>query len=197
MMTKPFKAKSKVEEREDALVISIPTPKIWFTMIFVPIWLLGWLYGLVMVSGSLLSDGAFGQNRAFLLVWLLFWLGGGLFLIFALFRMFFGREIVTITAADTQIRSELLGFGSSKLYDQQHIKMLRSSSGSISPFSLGANMVWYGFLPGSIAFDYGARTIRFAAGLDEAEAGALVTRISERFPEIISTIKDNSRFIPS
>jgi hypothetical protein len=63
-------------------------------------------------------------------------------------------------------------------------------------FSFGGNMAWYGFLPGSIAFDYGARTIRFAAGLDEAEARALVERINERFPEVVSNAKVNSRFVP-
>jgi len=37
-------------------------------------------------------------------------------------------------------------------------------------------------VPGVIAFDYGAKTYRFAAGIDEAEANDLIPKIKERLP---------------
>jgi hypothetical protein len=36
---------------------------------------------------------------------------------------------------------------------------------------------------GLIAFDYGSRTVRFGAGIDEAEAFDLVKRVTGRFPQ--------------
>lgn len=39
----------------------------------------------------------------------------------------------------------------------------------------------YGFGGGLIAFDYGFRTVRFAAGIDEAEAHAIANHLIDQY----------------
>jgi hypothetical protein len=36
---------------------------------------------------------------------------------------------------------------------------------------------------GAVAFDYGAATFRFGAGIDEAEAKQIVAEIQQKFPQ--------------
>jgi hypothetical protein len=38
----------------------------------------------------------------------------------------------------------------------------------------------------TIAFDYGAKTYRFGAGVDEAEAQAIVDTLRERWPSLVN-----------
>jgi hypothetical protein len=41
----------------------------------------------------------------------------------------------------------------------------------------------WGMSGGLIAFDYGAQTFRFGAGVDEAEAKHILEKITARFPQ--------------
>ena len=41
-----------------------------------------------------------------------------------------------------------------------------------------------GMRSGPLAFDYGAKTIRFGSGVDEAEARVILASIRTRFPEL-------------
>ncbi len=46
---------------------------------------------------------------------------------------------------------------------------------------------WLGNSVGTLAFDYGAKTFRFGAGIDEAEAKQIVAEIQNKFPQYRSS----------
>jgi hypothetical protein len=79
-------------------------------------------------------------------------------------------------------RVEAFGLGRTRSYRASEIQDLRASTNTFNgyarwgrtglPFGVGG--------AGSLVFDYGARTIRLAAGLDEAEAKMLVKEFSTR-----------------
>jgi len=49
-----------------------------------------------------------------------------------------------------------------------------------------STFVLWGLTGGHIAFDYGAKTYRFGAGVDEAEAKQIVKQIVDRYPSLAS-----------
>jgi hypothetical protein len=115
-------------------------------------------------------------------VWLLFWTFGGAAAFLTLLWNLAGREIITLSSITLTERTEIFGLGRSRSYQISEIKSLRASSDA----SFGFHRAGRGALPfgagtiGSLAFDYGARTIRMAPSLDEAEAKMLVTEFSTR-----------------
>ena len=66
------------------------------------------------------------------------------------------------------------------------ILIIAISSSSVAqvgfnPLDVSSSLQLWGIGGGVIAFDYEARTIRFGAGLDEAEAKEVVTAITQRY----------------
>ena len=51
---------------------------------------------------------------------------------------------------------------------------------SFNPFDFASALQFWGIGGGLIAFDYGAKTFRFGAGVEEAEAQGIVTRLKSR-----------------
>jgi hypothetical protein len=78
------------------------------------------------------------------------------------------------------MRREPIGIPLRKGYDLLNVRNLR-----VVPFD---ESLWSRRDPwtptGPLAFDYGARTVRFGAGIDEAEARMIVDSIRTRFPEL-------------
>ena len=76
----------------------------------------------------------------------------------------------------------LFGLPLRKEYDLQHVRNLR-----VVPFDAS---IWSGrdsfggMRGGPLAFDYGAKTVRFGTGIDEAEARMILDSIRTRFPEL-------------
>ena len=108
-------------------------------------------------------------------VWLAGWtLGGGL-ATFALLWMYVGLERLLLRPDAMVIARELNG---REVYAREY------AIGNISNLRVVPNVPWeWGFGGGKIAFDYGARTFRFGAGIDEAEARDIVSQMqSAKFP---------------
>jgi hypothetical protein len=65
------------------------------------------------------------------------------------------------------------------------VKHLRVEPLSLFPTDMGAALRFWGIGGGPIAFDYGSKTLRFGAGLDDAEARDVIRDLRERhtFPE--------------
>jgi hypothetical protein len=95
---------------------------------------------------------------------------------------FAGREMIALSSMTLTHRVEAFGLGRTRSYRASEIHELRASINGFGgygrsgrtgmPFAVGG--------AGSLVFDYGARTIRMAAGLDEAEAKMLVKEFSTR-----------------
>jgi hypothetical protein len=79
------------------------------------------------------------------------------------------RERVTLEASQFSIRREFRSIGRTRSFDAAQVRNLRCSPRHVAITSSGV-----------IAFDYGAKTYRFALGIDETQAHDLIQRIEER-----------------
>jgi hypothetical protein len=174
-------AKASVFDTPEGLVINIPSAKRWAVTIFMAFWLCGWAFGEFEVI-HLFSIGKIPLSASlFTLVWLAMWTMGGCLTILVWLWNVAGREIVSLTPASLAIRRDILGFGSSKEYDLPSVRNLRIELTPEKPENRIS--VWGApMFGGAIAFDYGAKTFRFGAGVDEAEASHLIELLKSRYP---------------
>jgi hypothetical protein len=194
MIEQPAQARYTVENEGSILRLIVPSRKHWFTILFLGIWSVLWLLITLTVLGSMVAGiiasarGSSGSGLAFLglglffTVWLLLWIGGGLYAVYLLFWQLIGHEDIEIGPGTLSIVRRVMGFEKPKLYDVTHIKELR-----IAPYLPqsswpgGYNRQMWSRNTGALAFDYGAKTIRFG-DMDEAEAKMALVDILQRYP---------------
>jgi hypothetical protein len=82
-----------------------------------------------------------------------------------------GREVILVNSETVTIRTEIFRLGLAKCYGVRTIQNLR--------FQAAAG-VGKGRTANRIAFDHGAKTVTFGAGIDEPEAIELIGRIRQR-----------------
>jgi len=169
-----------VSEGSDGLQVIIPPRRQIFAMIFLPVWLCGWLFGEVTVIRQLLFGPAPSPPNLFMAFWLVGWTMGGAFVILALLWMLIGRERVILRPDALVIRRELVGLARAREYDIESVSNLRVSPDSYNPWDGRSAWRFWGVGGGVIAFDYGAKTFRFGGGVDEAEARDIVGEMRTR-----------------
>lgn len=94
------------------------------------------------------------------------WLLGSAVLFVVFLWSFTNKEIIQISEQNIVVSLKSRIFNRTRCYLAKDIKDLRVSS----------------YAGKSIAFDYGARTVRFGLGLDEAEAKQILAAIQKKFP---------------
>jgi hypothetical protein len=185
MPIKPFAARHTTDDLGDMLKITIPSQKQWFQMLFLGFWLVSWALGEIAALGGLLSGNGFGGPSLFLIAWLGIWTIGGGFAIYTLLWQLVGNEIIQISDYAIRTSRSILGFGFPKEYSSEYIKALRVSASPSSNDVFGRSRAsrFYGLGGGLLAFDYGAKTVQFGAGIDEAEAKQILSEIQQRYPQ--------------
>ena len=184
----PARMRSAMAEEHGLVRVQIPARRNWAIIIILGIWLCGWAGGEILFPYSVLRGAAFsregarGPPAAFLIFWFMVWTAFGAGAIYTWVWNVFGREVVEIDARALTVRRAPIPFPPSKQYDLLHVRNLR-----VVPFE---SYLWWmrdpfaGMRGGPLAFDYGAKTIRFGAGIDEAEARMVLDSIRTRFPEL-------------
>jgi hypothetical protein len=181
MHIEPESPRFSIESTPNGLRAVIPARRNVFVLLFLCVWLGGWVFGEMHAIGELLSPTK-NSPQLFLAVWLAGWTLGGVFAVGAVLWQFAGREVVSIGSTTLEHRVEALGIGCTRSYRLNEVKNLRATDYSANPFT--NQMAWLppvtggGF--GPVAFDYGARTMRFAPALEEAEARLLVSKLAPR-----------------
>ncbi|MCA9932612.1 MAG: hypothetical protein KC415_01720 [Anaerolineales bacterium] len=186
----PSTARYRSKNLGDALEVTIPVHRRWYMILFLSVWLAGWTAGELGVGGTLLArlfTGSVGVadlgSGLFMLIWLTFWTIGGAFAIYVLIWQLKGQEKVTINSEGITVRYEIGSFGRSKTYLKKHLLNLRISPESLTYNSLRGGLRFWGLGGGVIAFDYGAKTIRFGSSVEEAEGNMILSEIQQHFPE--------------
>ena len=185
MFVKPPGPRHQVVEPRDGISIIIPARRNIFLFAFLTFWLCGWAVGEVMAPLSFFTSANKDPGAAvFIFVWFCAWTIGGGLAIYVWLSQLRGREIISATSTSLSIKRDVFGYGRTKHYDPAEIRALRVSPLTLNPFDFASGMAFWGIGGGAIAFDYGSRTFRFGSGLDEAEAKAIVQRITDRVPRL-------------
>ena len=158
--------------------IRIPARKFVFAMLFLPVWLTGWTAGGIAAIYQVLTNFS-----AFLVLWLTFWAVAWVVAASTLAWMAFGSETLRVAGDDLEVAHHLFGWSRRKIYRGQEVRRLRVAAQAPWPFRFQWHMpLLMGDRMGAVKFDYGARTIHVAGGLDEAEGRAVVERLAARLP---------------
>lgn len=116
-----------------------------------------------------------------MLAWFGVWTVGGVFAIYAWLWQVLGKEIVTVHGQTFRVRRDIGRFGFDKEYDLLQMRNLCVEEVRFNPLDFSSSLQLWGIGGGVIVFDYGAKTYRFGAGLDEVEAKQTVTAIKKRY----------------
>jgi len=149
--------------------IVIPVQRNLVILTVVPVWLTIWTSSIVGVAGQLTSGRARGGEAGFFEAWLVVAVVTGGAVVYDWLWNAIGREVVGLRPGALVIRRDVAGLGLSHEYRLADVRRLRVS---MSPSAAGrwSCPLRFGRDPGVIAFDHGARTVRFGEGLDKAEA---------------------------
>jgi hypothetical protein len=186
-----------IENLGMSTLFSIPARKNWITLIFLGVWLTGWLFGELFALGVLFSslgsflfrifnirvfdifefDGGIGSAFAgvFILVWLTMWTVGG----YGAGRTFLwqlaGREVVEVSRTSIKLSRPIFGLGRVKEYQAAEIADLRllRGDGRAGKKSMAG--------PNQLGFDYEFDTVEFGGGLTGREAEAILEEITKRY----------------
>jgi hypothetical protein len=175
MIEKPFAGRAIIEQNVHGFNIEIPSRKNWFLIIFLPVWLCGWILAGTSVIGSLLTYDTPVFANAFLLFWLMGWAIFSILIAYLLFWQLVGREKISIERGILKIDRSVFGVGVKKYYEIKSIYNLAVNPEPDMGIWNTNNLDIYGAKRGKIKFDYGLKTVKFAGDVDEAEARMIVS----------------------
>jgi hypothetical protein len=172
--------RSTITGGPEGLEIVIPARRHLLALLFLGVWLVGWLVGEMTVISQVFSGRAAGPE-VILLLWLIFWTSGGALAASVWLWMLVGKERVLVGASTLHVKRDVLGLGWTRSCELYKVRNLRVAPQPGGPRDMGVALRLSGLAGGMIAFEYGRKTIRFGAGLDEAEAHMIVGRMKQRY----------------
>lgn len=184
-MEKPFEGKATVSETYGGMEIIIPSEKRWGAIIFMCIWMCGWVFGELSAIGVItgtIGEGMRG-SQAFMYVWLTGWTFGGLFIMRTLIWSLAGKEIITFAGSQLTIARKGLIPSFTKTYNLNEVKDFRVGhlpSAGLDVWGNERRNLSLSTNTGYLWFDYGMKTIKFGSGIDEAEAKHLLQRMKDK-----------------
>ncbi len=181
MLVTPAAPRHTLQDLGDTLQITIPAPQNWQTLAFMMFWIV-----FASACGGLVTVSTIFEFKPERLVFLLGWWAGVIFAAANILWMFGGKEIISVSSEAITYRRQVLGVSFPKRYAIEHVKDLRV----LPTVAHRTEFNWArqtsdssGFWEGLLAFDYGAKTIRMASGIDEAEGKQILSTIQQRFPQ--------------
>ena len=179
MRVQPLARRSTWREGTAGRELVVPVRRNWVVLVVVPVWLTLWIGGIVGVAGQVSSGRARGGEAGFFEVWLAVAVAGTATVVYAWLWNAIGREVVGLRPGLLVIRRDVAGFGFSREYSLGDVRHLRVS---VPPSDAGrwSSPLRFGREPGVLAFDHGARTVRFGEGLEEAEASLVLEEMGLR-----------------
>jgi hypothetical protein len=146
----------------------------------------GWCAGEFFAIRTLLEPSKNDNPvNLFMLIWLTGWTFGGFTVLRLILWNLWGREVVTIGNGRIKLDKKGAIFYGAKSYDLNEAKDFRvfDDGNNDSQFAFGNQRKNNPFTldtGGMIRFDYGLKTIKFAAGIDEAEAKFILSKLTDK-----------------
>ncbi len=163
----------------DRLVINIPSRIYWWLPVLC-FWLTVWFgFGFLFFVNI-------GLSHPLALVWTLFWFGAGFFNLYEVVWQLAGQELLEISPYSLNIRRQIFGLGWTHAFVASDVHDLRVSPQPLPRYGRRHQVQTPWRWLGPLAFDYGAKTYRFGAGVDEAEAKHIVKLIQAHFPKYLN-----------
>jgi hypothetical protein len=133
---------------------------------------------------SLLTKHGDKSSDGFLVLWLLGWTFCGCYVVLTILWQLFGQELIIVEPGQLTHRIQLLGIARNRAFASNQVTRLRAIDSTASERRRQAawNSPFFGRAVGTIAFDYGARTIRIAPSLDAAEGWQLIAKLKDLLP---------------
>jgi len=179
MRVRPMARRSTRRDGRMGPEVVIPVRRNWPLLVVVPLWLGLWTLSMTGLAGEIRSGRARGGEAGFFEVWLIAAVLWSSTVVYAWLWNAIGHEVVALRPGALVLRREVAGVGLSREYSLAEVRHLRVS---VPPPDAGrwSSPIRFGREPGVIAFEYGARTVRFGEGLDEAEASLVLEEIGWR-----------------
>ncbi|MBK8421315.1 hypothetical protein [Candidatus Villigracilis saccharophilus] len=188
MPIKPTQPRHKVQQLNDGIQIVLPSKKNFFRIIWFVLGLAMWVFmtGSVVFITSLLIIGLGSNNGkwifiGFLAFILLFLVSLGAYIIYSLLWQFIGKEIIIVKNDTLRISRQIFNRNKFLEYSTPSISGLRSSTPQPVLFASIKIFKNISGQNGMIAFDYGAKTVRFGFEIEESEAKKIVSVLQESF----------------
>lgn len=172
-----------ITDTPDSLRIVILGIRSWFVIGILGLWICAWGVAEVMVPAQFLQGTIPSEAQSLLFAWFAVWTVGGLLAIYAFLWQVIGKEMAAVQGQVFITRRDIGGFGFNTVYDLSRVKNLRAEPSGFNPLDISTALQLWGVGGGRIVFDYDAKTHRFGAGLDEAEAKQIVEAIKKRSRE--------------
>jgi hypothetical protein len=197
---KPSLSRHSVENLDHGTRVSLPGKKNFFKILGFGLWLLGWagILGTFLLTLTVMlsvgqgpssgsspvsaGDPGFLAALLFFLLFMLMLLGVGLPVLYAFLRQIAGREVIEADGQVLSITQQIFRWKSSRQYATEEVSDLRLNTQSLSSFPPQKSLQKLLGQDGLIAFDYGAKTCRFACEIDEAEAKQIISALRPWLP---------------
>lgn len=178
-MEKLNNGRAKINNEGVKTKLSIPAKRNYVIIIFSSVWLFIW------ISFSSSFNSMFGLFTdegisSFFLIWITFWVIGGLTVFLLILWNLFGREIITINSTSIEVKRSLFGIGRKKQYDIKHVENFRFNEIPDNMFSIKYTLAFWGLDEGKVKFDYGMKSPSFGLGLEDAESNYIVKLMKEK-----------------
>jgi len=179
----PYTGRAIINDFYNGVEITVPVKKDWLHILFLSLWLCGWLAGEIFVPTTMSSPASDGGDGVFNVVWIGAWTLGGLFAVTTLWWNFAGKEIITISQGVLTIVKKG-SIAKTKHYDLKEAKNFRAHEEPTDDFGFTRrrrlSAPWNVANRGTIKFDYGMETVKFADQLYQAEAEYILQRLRDK-----------------
>jgi len=178
-MEKPYSGIATHYETPTGYSIIVPTKKHLPLIIILSLWLVGWILSIISFGPTLGdfydANGGLSFEGIFIIVWLLFWIAGGLFVMKTLMWCLIGKEVITIDREQISIARKNDILFRQRIYDLQEAKIFHVEEEHFE-FNFWSRRNDLGVFRnrGTIRFEYGFQTIKFANDMDQAEANHIL-----------------------
>ena len=182
-MEKPYNGLATIDDHLTGMKITIPARKNWFIVVFLGFWLCGWIAGETFALKTVITSLSGGAPELFIIVWLCGWTIGGLFAFRTFWWLLMGKEVISIDQGALTIDKRGALFYKAKTYDLHEAKNFRAQEEyvPVGPFgNRGMTNVFNMKNNGTIKFDYGLQTVKFAGSIDEAEANFILEKLRSK-----------------
>ena len=183
-MESPYAGRAIIDDNFNGINITIPTQKNWLIIIFLGFWLLMWSIGIIAIVFSPASEGANDKMPGgVILIMVCFWMA----VMIIPFRIFLwnvvGKEVIHIEQGVITLDKKGLLFYKVKSYDLNEAHNFRAQedpSMMMTPFGIRPSGFFKMNSSGTIRFDYGLQTVRFANNMDEVEANFILQKLRDK-----------------